>query len=703
MKLKIKKPNKLKRLKVFITSAVIVGLMAVSVVALPVLSVKAQEVDLLSAIKAMFEEVVGGLREEISSLRQEVQKQNQEITSLREKTAQVEQAARSGPSVGTDVSQEIAALRDEIKFLARGQKFDRGTVLSVNMGPSMIEIQDVLIYHGILTLADIGQYRGYLGPKTEAAARAFAVSKGLEDPAKALDFSFPKTQEIWFEAFKAAGKLPADLTLDQLRGGRGEDRLSYPDHPNQEDYTMPERQLPKDEPPQVLSNVKINLSVDKNWLMDQSGVIQWNVSDAPAGSYIVLQLPDDRKIKNNVLKGHEFFRPTFPGSFIVKLEVFSSEGKLLASLQETLNVARTDTEKNKLEILDKSDKFLACLVEKGARKDLADYMVKSMGLEHQKEMELFGSKVRDCYQYPMESGSSYGQWNPDANKQQACFIEKLGAEEAKTAWHKMYGPASTESEQRAMSDAMMKCEDINPYRHSQTGPIGISGPQGGGGGQMGCYYNISAKTTGEQKTLFCESPNINCRYDSPAGTSLSNSELGDLTNNVGTGYNCQGGGSAGGGGGSTTGSMQKCFYPNASRNGQSLGYSVWCQSDYVDCHKESPSGESIPLDGLALGGPSSCESGYSGGGGGSTGSVSCSWAYPDKNSCVAAGCAWYGGSDAYSGDGKSHKDGGSHCDDTAHGTVSQTPVNTGLLASVLTGFTSLLQGLLSVLSETVGR
>lgn len=66
-------------------------------------------------------------------------------------------------------------------------------------------------------------------------------------------------------------------------------------------------------------------------------------------------------------------------------------------------------------------------------------------------------------------------------------------------------------------------------------------------------------------------------------------------------------------GGSSAGGMQRCFYPNATKNGQNVGYTVWCEADYVNCREGSPSGASISLTGLALGAPSSCESGWSGG------------------------------------------------------------------------------------------
>src|SRR3989338_7402485 len=71
-----------------------------------------------------------------------------------------------------------------------------------------------------------------------------------------------------------------------------------------------------------------------------------------------------------------------------------------------------------------------------------------------------------------------------------------------------------------------------------------------------------------------------------------------------------------GGGGSA---LQRCFYPNATKSGQYVGYTVWCEADYVNCHEGSPSGASISLSGVALGAPSTCDSGWSGGGGSGTG------------------------------------------------------------------------------------
>lgn len=60
------------------------------------------------------------------------------------------------------------------------------------------------------------------------------------------------------------------------------------------------------------------------------------------------------------------------------------------------------------------------------------------------------------------------------------------------------------------------------------------------------------------------------------------------------------------------GGIYSCFYPNATKNGASTGYTVWCEKDYFNCHEGSKTGPSIDLAGLSLGAPSSCESGYQG-------------------------------------------------------------------------------------------
>ncbi|MDP2593843.1 MAG: hypothetical protein Q8P36_00680 [bacterium] len=80
------------------------------------------------------------------------------------------------------------------------------------------------------------------------------------------------------------------------------------------------------------------------------------------------------------------------------------------------------------------------------------------------------------------------------------------------------------------------------------------------------------------------------------------------------------------------GGMQKCFYPNATKNGSLVGYTVWCESDYVNCHEGSPSGASVSTSGLSLGGPSSCESGWSSGGS----SACSSGQYWDGSACVTS-------------------------------------------------------------------
>ena len=61
----------------------------------------------------------------------------------------------------------------------------------------------------------------------------------------------------------------------------------------------------------------------------------------------------------------------------------------------------------------------------------------------------------------------------------------------------------------------------------------------------------------------------------------------------------------------STGGIQKCFYPNATKDGRNVGYTVWCEKDYFNCHEGSPSGATISLTGVSLGAPRFCESGWS--------------------------------------------------------------------------------------------
>ncbi|OGG80508.1 hypothetical protein A3A39_00300 [Candidatus Kaiserbacteria bacterium RIFCSPLOWO2_01_FULL_54_13] len=103
--------------------------------------------------------------------------------------------------------------------------------------------------------------------------------------------------------------------------------------------------------------------------------------------------------------------------------------------------------------------------------------------------------------------------------------------------------------------------------------------------------------------------------------------------------------SGGGSGGGGSGSMQRCFYTNATRNGSPMGYSVWCESDYYNCHEGSQSGASISLSGVSLGAPSQCEGGWSSTSNTTIGSECRS--QTSQSTCSAvSGCYWYTG---YSG------------------------------------------------------
>jgi len=85
---------------------------------------------------------------------------------------------------------------------------------------------------------------------------------------------------------------------------------------------------------------------------------------------------------------------------------------------------------------------------------------------------------------------------------------------------------------------------------------------------------------------------------------------------------------------SDTSQMYSCFYPNATVSGEPPGYTVWCEYDYVNCRVGDPSGDSVSLDGLALGAPSTCESG-----GGSGGDITCTGT--SESTCTSeVNCYW---------------------------------------------------------------
>jgi len=61
-----------------------------------------------------------------------------------------------------------------------------------------------------------------------------------------------------------------------------------------------------------------------------------------------------------------------------------------------------------------------------------------------------------------------------------------------------------------------------------------------------------------------------------------------------------------GGSGSSTSVPTTCFYSNATINGEAPGYTVWCESNYVNCRVGDESGDPVSSEGLVLGEPSSC-------------------------------------------------------------------------------------------------
>ncbi len=183
-------------------------------------------------------------------------------------------------------------------------------------------------------------------------------------------------------------------------------------------------------------------------------------------------------------------------------------------------------------------------------------------------------------------------------------------------------------------------------------------PTGGGGsGSTSCdsaltsllgtgCHQMYTDTSGN--TVFCDGP------------MTKSAKQGDTVTT--SGCTSPGGGSGGGtgttGGGGGTSTIQRCFYPNASINGTSPGYTVWCERDYYNCRVGEPSGAAVPLAGLSLGAPSSCESGWTGGSGGTYGSECRS--QTSQSACSGtSGCYWYnaGSNSAYCDSGGSSTSG----------------------------------------------
>ena len=96
----------------------------------------------------------------------------------------------------------------------------------------------------------------------------------------------------------------------------------------------------------------------------------------------------------------------------------------------------------------------------------------------------------------------------------------------------------------------------------------------------------------------------------------------------------------GGSGGGTASSMQKCFYTNATVNGVYPGYTVWCESDYYNCHQGSSTGAPVSTSGLSLGAPSQCESGWTTGGGSTSSCSSNPSTCTTQTECNASAYFW---------------------------------------------------------------
>ncbi|TSC84070.1 MAG: hypothetical protein G01um101417_339 [Parcubacteria group bacterium Gr01-1014_17] len=259
---------------------------------------------------------------------------------------------------------------------------------------------------------------------------------------------------------------------------------------------------------------------------------------------------------------------------------------------------------------------------------------------------------RKCdYNYP-----SYLVYGPNY-KTENCPAEDSGGGTATTTTGTPSCSDGRDNDSDGQIDYPQDTGCYSAFDNDETIPTGT-----GGGGSTTCDSALTALlgtgchqmyTDSSGSTIFCDSSmtksakrgdtttTIGC--SGPGGSGTGTSACSDGKDNDGDGQidypqdtGCYGPADTDeayptGGGGTST--MQKCFYPNASKSGTSLGYTVWCQSDYVDCHEGSPSGASISLTGVSLGAPSQCESGWTGGPSGSCNSNNFCDTWESATSC----------------------------------------------------------------------
>ncbi|MDP2695804.1 MAG: hypothetical protein Q8O87_00965 [bacterium] len=544
--------------------------------------------DLLSAIKQIVAEAVADLKTEIADLKNQITEQRAIIQTLGQESQETRRIATesSGPEVGQEVARQIGELRNELRdALLDNRDYRRG-----DSGTGIEGFQECLVEMGELSRADFNAGRGVYGPRTTAVISKLQRQYGFSETGV-----FDKQgRNALFLATQARGAcgMPPGITFEEL------DRDDRPPTP----AIIPiSTQVPPSTPPTSSPQTSVTISSpSRNQVLTPgtSVTLRWEVQNASLTSWIVFKLVNTTSgsvaevreratagsgaftstlIVPNTLAGGSYnlaadvylgsnTNPEYLGGTTIPVTVGSGANSTTPTTPTTPTTQTPTTGPSAEDATTsgyKGDAFVSCMNGKGAAGVSALSMIHGW---------IDSGLLRS--QFP------WGQLTGDlANAVPSCESE------AGITYFEYYGDTGSgdyaectgKPDQASCSAAGSNC-----YWYSGDTPYCYYDSSGGVGTYGDCQGNSNESTCSAQPgctwyDTFCQGDN----YQSGS------------TN--------------------TSGSMQKCFYPNATIDGQAPGYTVWCEYDYYNCHQGDPTGAEVSLNGLMLGAPSSCESGYSGG------------------------------------------------------------------------------------------
>lgn len=375
--------------------------------------------------------------------------------------------------------------------------------------------------------------------------------------------------------------------------------------PQQEIIEKPVVEKPAEKPAPVPEIRLISPSTSYDMLIN-AGVkvpIVWNTVNAPEGSWVTFRIINKiGKVEQIILKTKEHageYEWTAPSNmasdneFIAELIIDGQDGstKVLASKSATVailggslpqtNETNIDTTTTTTNVGSNSSgetdfylgsEFTSCISEYPDTISLIHGWIDSGLTRDQFPWGVItgsvANKVAEC-----ERGFYYNDYIPPYGSCQINASESSCYAQPGCAWYGSYCGG-----------------DVQTYGDSASSTMSR------------CYYP-EATINGEHPgyTVWCESDYQNCRVGDPSGASIAIEGLA-----LGAPSACESGWSPPS---NNTSNMQNCWYDNVSRNGEPLvDTRVWCESDYYNCHFDSPSGTVVTMDGLSLGAPSSCES-----------------------------------------------------------------------------------------------